>query len=148
MDIFGITLSDRDLWLLGWVSLLLGWLVSLSPSKENVARRRAAGDAIATAFRAELTAILQTNDDIGAHILTETAFKKHEAVILNNIGGLSWLQQLRLRLAWRKLAYHEEDKKQKIPYYDRYVDGGSINERNIVRPLVIARLKRVIASVS
>lgn len=150
MQIFGFAFSSADLWLFGGVGALLSWLVPyrLGFGKDAVARQRVAADAIASAFRQELTAIHQSNGDIGRHILTNAVFKKHEAAILNNVGELFFIQRMRLRWRWRRLAYHKKDKNQQVPFYTQYFDGGSLMRRRAIRPLVISRIKRIIMTIS
>lgn len=149
MKIFGLTLGVTDLWLLGGVGLLLSWLVPyrLSISRDVIARRRTAAAAIAAAFRPELTAALQGDGDVGRYILTEAAHKKHEAAIIANIGALTWFQRLRLRQAWRRLSTYSGGSGHVYRDYSQYTDNGALQKRRAIRPIVIARLQRIVSIV-
>lgn len=125
-------------------ALILLWLgYRLRLTEQAVKQRIEAGRCIADAFRPELDALVQNGGDAGL-VLTDDAFKKHEAAIRNNKRRLSWLAQFRLHRAWRDLAYHNQDKKQKLPFYEQYFDGGSLDIRATVRPLAIARIQKII----
>ena len=128
-------------------TLILLWFgYRLRLTEQAVKHRIEAGRRIADAFRPELDALVQNGGDAGL-VLTDEAFKKHEAAIRNHKRKLSWWAQFRLHRAWRKLAYHKQDKKQKLPFYEQYFDGGSLNMRAAVRPLAIARIQKIISIV-
>lgn len=83
---------------------------ALANTREKEKERRAAGNGVIEAFRSELDALNQTNDDC-MHILTENVYLRHEAVIRNYLPLLSWIDRLRIHSAWRRLAYHKQDRK-------------------------------------
>lgn len=128
-------------------ALILVWLgYRLRLTEQVIKHRIEAGRRIADAFRPELDALVQYGGNAGL-VLTDEVFKKHEAAIRNNTRNLSWWVQLRLHLAWRDLAYLGKSKKQQIPFYEQYFDGGSLDKRATVRPLAIARIQRIISIV-
>lgn len=128
---------------IGAVSLLFLSHV-LSVSREGRVARREVGKRIADAFRPELDSLIQTANDART-IMTEESFKRHESTILNNLPGLAWHTRPRLHYAWEKLAHHPQAKH--FPYYAQYSDYGSLNKRSQVRPMLIARIKRIISLV-
>jgi hypothetical protein len=146
MDVFGVALSGRDLWLLGGVGLLLAWLVPhrLSLTRDQLARRLAACTAIVDAFRPELLAIQQTDQDIGRFILTDAAFKKHSTAIITHRRHLSWMQRIRLYYAWKQLACPTR-RDQGARSYFQYCDAGSLEKRRVIRPLAVASIQRIIS---
>ena len=122
----------------------IGCLLRLS-----LAQRRGfheVGNTIANTFRPELDALIQAGEDARI-ILTDEAFLRHDSVIRNNISLLPWLDQCRLRRAWKKLAYHPQDKKKQIPFYENYADYGSLDKRREMRPLAISRIQKIISIV-
>lgn len=116
----------------------------LSNTRDKAKERRAAGNAVAEAFRPELDALNQTDTDCML-ILTESAYHKHEAAVRYYLTLLSWIDRLRVRRAWRRLAHHRKDRKSYIPFYEQYADSGSITKRHRVRPIVIERISRIVS---
>jgi hypothetical protein len=119
----------------------------LSVSRANHANRCAIGKRIADAFAQELNALIQSNE-CASLTLTNDAFKRHDAAIRNNIKSLSFLQQFRLNKAWKELAYHPDDKKCKIPFYEQYFSGGSLDDRKKLNHLAICRIQKISSIVS
>jgi hypothetical protein len=119
----------------------------LSVSRANHANRCSTGKTIIDAFSIELDALIQSNG-CASLALTDEAFHKHESVIRNNIKRLSLWQQFRLNKAWKELAYYPDDKKCKIPFYEQYFSGGSLDERKKLNHLAINRIQKVISIVS
>jgi len=138
--------SDPLVWVLSIITMGgIAYLFRLS-----LAQRRGfheVGKTIANTFKPELDALIQTGDDARI-ILTDEAYLRHDSAIRNNINLLPWLDQLRLRRVWNKLAYHPQDKKKQIPFYENYADCGSLNKRREMRHLAISRIQKIISIVS
>jgi hypothetical protein len=127
------------------IALIAVWLNHvLANTRDKVKERHTAGKKVVEAFRPELDALSQTDQDCRL-ILTESAYLRHESAVRNHLSFLSWLDRLRIQYAWRKLAYHQRDKKHLIPFYEQYADCGSLAKRHNVRPVVIERISRIIA---
>jgi hypothetical protein len=123
-------------------SLGIGYLLKVSLSqRQNI---KVAGRNIITAFQPELDLLIQRDDDC-MNIMDDTAFRKHEAAIRNNINDLSIFQRKPLKKAWEELAYHNENKV--IPFYAMYIDGGSLDKRRKLKSLAIRRIQRIISIV-
>ena len=116
----------------------------LANTRDKAKERRTAGNAAVEAFRSELDALNQTNNDC-MHILTESAYRKHETAVRNFLPFLSWIDRLRFHWAWRRLVYYRQDKETQIPFYEQYADCGSIDKRNRIRPIVIKRISRLVS---
>jgi hypothetical protein len=144
MDIFAL-ISNHPLHSVLTVIMIggFGYLLKVSIfQRQNI---NAAGKEIVSAFQPELNNLLQTGDDCRL-ILDSTAFKRHDDAIRNNIDRLSVFQRRRVRKAWYRLAYHEQNNK--IPFYEQYADYGSLDRRNKMRPVAISRIQRIINLVS
>lgn len=127
------------------IALIMVWLNHiLANTRDKIKERRIAGKKIVEAFRPELDALNQTDQDCRL-ILTESAYLRHESAVRNYLSFLSWLDRLRIQYAWHKLAYHQQDKKGYIPFYEQYADCGSLTKRHNVRPVVIEKISRIIA---
>lgn len=120
---------------------------ALANTREKAKERRAVGNGVIEAFRPELDALNQTDNDC-MHILTESAYLRHESAVRNYLPLLSWIDRLRIHRAWRKLAYHKQDRKGHIPFYEQYADCGSLTKRRRVRPLAIERMSRIVSLAS
>jgi hypothetical protein len=57
---------------------------------------------------------------------------------------LSWIDKLRLKWLWYRLAMIKVSKKQHIPFYEQYADCGSLDKRRRVRPIVVKRIQGII----
>lgn len=104
MDVFGIRVSDLDLWLLGAAGMGLAWLIPhrLSLYRE---RRTALHNAIATfraAFISDLSTLreLQINQTGQVHAILRAAYPTHEAAFLEFERNLGMLARQRLRRRW------------------------------------------------
>lgn len=127
------------------VALLVVLLNHVFANKRDKAKeRRIAGNSVVEVFRPELDALNQTDNDC-MHILTESAYHRHETTVRNLLPLLSWIDRFRLNRAWRQLAYHKEDREARIPFYEQYADCGSLTKRRKVRPVVIERMSRIIS---
>ncbi len=127
------------------VALIVVWLNhALANTREKAKERHTAGNAVAEAFRPELDALNQTDNDC-MHILTKSAYHRHEAAVRNYLPLLSWLDRLRFHRAWRKLVYHRRDREAYVPFYEQYADCGSLTKRRKVRPVVIERMSRIVS---
>lgn len=113
-------------------------------TRDKINRRRNQGQTIADAFKPELDALIQTDQDCRL-ILTEQAYQKHESAIRDFMLYLSWIDELRLKWLWYRLAMIKVGKKQHIPFYEQYADCGSLNKRREVRPTVIKRIQDIIS---
>jgi hypothetical protein len=137
---------------LGQISLaaillaLIGALVNHYLAIARDARNKRADQAgkVVAAFRPELEALVQTNNDARI-ILTPDAFSRHEAAISNFLPYLSYFSRFRMSRAWGKLVYYENKEKSKTPFYTQYADCGSLDKRNRVRPLAIERIQKIIS---
>ena len=116
----------------------------LANTRDKAKERHTAGSAVVEAFRPELDALRQTDQDCRL-ILSDSAYRRHESAIRNFLLFLSWINRLRIHHAWRRLAYHQQGKKSRIPFYEQYADCGSLTKRRNVRPDVIERILRIIA---
>lgn len=131
-------------------SVLLALIVVLlnhgfSKTRDRRKIRLEKGQSLIEAYRPELDALIHNTNDDPRLILTPEAYRRHESAIRYFTPYLSWIDRLRIRWAWHRLAYHPRDKDGKIPFYEQYADCGSLNKRKSVRPVVIARIKRIIS---
>lgn len=106
MDVFGIRLSDLDLWLLGAAGMGLAWLIPhrLSLYRE---RRTALHNAIVTfraAFASDLSIIreLRIHQTGQVHEILRAAYPRHEAAFLEFERNLGTVARLYLRRRWMK----------------------------------------------
>lgn len=106
MDVFGIRLSDLDLWLLGAAGMGLAWLIPhrLSLYRE---RRTALHNAIATfraAFAYDISTLreLQIHQTGEVHDILRAAYPTHEAAFLEFERNLGTVARLCLRRRWMK----------------------------------------------
>ena len=143
MEDNGITLGTISLAAIfsGLLVLFLNHLLANTRDKSKL--RRDQGLTLAEAFRPELDALVQTNDDART-ILTPDAYKRHESALRHFMPYLSWCDRLRLRVAWARLVYHPKDKDKSVPFYEQYADCGSLTKRRAVRPKVIERINRLL----
>jgi len=116
----------------------------LSNSREKMRFRLDRGQELIRAFRPELDALIQSDNDCRL-ILTEEAFKRHESAIRAFAPYLFWINRLRFRRAWYRLAMIKVSKKQHIPFYSQYADCGSLDKRRKVRPIVIKHIQDIIS---
>jgi hypothetical protein len=128
--------------------LLSVWLTHrLTIGRDRIAQYRNAGRDIANAFRLELDALIQTSEDAGL-VLTDAAFEKHESAIRTFSPQLPLVKRMRIRNAWRDLAYHKDDKQHSVPAYFLYADCGSLTKRWEIRPVAIKHIQRIISIAS
>lgn len=126
------------------IPLVVVWLNHiLANTRDRTKERRSSGSVVVEAFRPELDALLQSNQDCGL-ILTDTAYRRHESAVRNLLPKLSWYNRIVLHCAWRKLAFHQQDQKGNIPFYEQYADCGSLTQRRHLRPIVIERISRIV----
>jgi hypothetical protein len=116
-------------------------------TRDKVSRRRNRGQVLIAAFKPEMDALIQTNQDCRL-ILTQQVYQKHESVIRDFVLYLSWIDKLRLKWLWYRLAMIKVGKKQHIPFYEQYADCGSLDKRQKVRPIVIKRIQDIISFVN
>jgi len=64
----------------------------LANSRDKAKERRTAGNAVFEAFRPELDALNQTDNDCML-ILTESAYHRHETAVRNFLPFLSWIDR-------------------------------------------------------
>ncbi|MBI4775253.1 MAG: hypothetical protein HY788_13965 [Deltaproteobacteria bacterium] len=139
IEIGTLTLSGVAVLLIGiWLNHLL------ANTREKRKERRIAGNAVIEAFQPELDALCQTDEDCRL-ILNDSAYSRHESAVRNFLPHLSWVDRRRMLDAWRKLVYHEQDRKYCFPFYEQYADLGSLTKRRDVRPVVIERITRIIS---
>ena len=127
---------------LALITVFLNHLFANTRDKTN--RRRNQGQALTTAFKPELDALIQTDQDCRL-ILTQQAYRKHESAIRDFILYLSWIDKFHLKWLWHRLAMIKVGKKQRIPFYEQYADCGSLDKRRKVRPTVIKRIQDIIS---
>lgn len=127
--------------------LVTVWLNHLLANTRDSKNKRAdEGRKVIEAFRPELDDLIQLPESKDARsILTNDAYKRHEAAVRNLLPYLAWIPRVRMRYAWRKLAHHEEDKAKKTPCYVQYADFGSLTTRRDIRPKVIKRIQNIIS---
>ena len=113
-------------------------------TRDKVSRRRDRGQVLTVAFKPELDALIQTDQDCRL-ILTQQAYQKHESAIRDFMLYLSWIDKLRLKWLWYRLAMIKVAKKKHIPFYEQYADCGSLDKRRKVRPIVINRIQGIIS---
>lgn len=128
--------------LIGLVTVWLNHL--LANTRDRQKTRRDAGKTVTDAFRPELDALIQTDEDVRL-ILTTDAYRRHESAVRNFMPFLSWIDRFMLREAWRALAHHPQDKKHRILFYGQWADCGSLTKRRAVRPVVVKRVQRIIS---
>jgi hypothetical protein len=128
--------------LLALITVYLNHL--LANSREKIKRRRDQGQVLAIAFKPELDALIQTDQDCRL-ILNQQAYQKHERAIRDFMLYLSWIDKLKLQWRWARLAMLKIGKKQHIPFYEQYADCGSLDKRRMVRPVVIKRIQDIIS---
>ena len=107
-------------------------------------KRTDQGRKVIDMFCPELDGLIQTEND-ARFILTTDAFRKHESAIRNFLPYLSWFSRFRMHIAWKKLAYHKDDKKAQMPFYEQYADCGSLDKRARMRLLAIFRIQRIVS---
>ena len=116
----------------------------LANTREKEKERRQGGKDVISAFNQELDALHQTGDDC-CNILTTEAYRRHESAIRSFLPHLSWVNRFRLKRAWQRFAFHKNDKKRKLPFYEQYADLGSLSKRRSIRPKVIRRIEKIIS---
>lgn len=127
------------------VALLVIYLNHLlANTRERAKERHQKGKDVISAFNRELDALYQTNDDC-RNIMTMEAYKNHESAIRSFLPHLSWVNCFRVKRAWHWLAFHKNDKKRTLPFYEQYADFGSLSKRRSVRPEVIRRIEMIIS---
>lgn len=146
MNIVEIIQSNPLVWILSVITISgIAYLFRLSLTQRGLFKET--GKAIATAFSPELNALIHSNE-CASRILTSEAFRRHESSIRNNITGLPIFKQFRLNSAWKELAYHKDDKKKQIPFYEQYFSGSALDQRKILNRLAINRIQKIISIVS
>ena len=135
--------------LAGLFFLLLAAYINhlLANTRDRVSRRRNQGQVVTSAFKPELDALIQTDQDCRL-ILTNQAYQKHESAIRDFMLYLSWINKFRLKWFWYRLAMIKVGKRKHIPFYEQYADCGSLDKRRKVRPIVIARIQDIISFAS
>jgi hypothetical protein len=125
---------------------LIGAFVNhrLAIARDTRNKRSDQAEKTIAAFRPELEALINTNNDARI-ILTPDAFCRHEAAINDFLPYLSYFSRFKMSRAWGKLVYYENKEKSKTPFYAQYADCGSLNIRNKMRPLAIERIQRIIS---
>jgi len=143
---------NEPLIVFGQISILsiLGFVITtfinhlLSNRRDAKNKRYEQGQKVVDAFRPQLDALNQTQDDARL-IMTGEAFNRHESAVRNFKPYLSWFNRFRINRAWHKLAHHEQDKQAKIPFYEQYSDFGELGKRRSLRPLIISRIEKVVS---
>ncbi len=143
---------NEKLIIIGQISLsgvLLALLVIylnhlLSNTRERAKERRQIGKNVISAFNRELNALHQTDEDC-RNILTMEVYRNHESAIRSFLPYLSWVTRFRVKRAWYRLAFHKNDKKGKLPFYEKYADCSSLSKRHSIRPEVIKRIEKIVA---
>lgn len=132
--------------LAGLFCLLLAAYVNhrLANTRDKIKRRRDQGQSITTAFKTELDALIQTDEDCRL-ILIQAVYRKHESAIRDFMLYLSWIDKLRLQWRWTRLATIKIGKRKHIPFYEQYANCGSLNKRQKVRPIVIKHIQGIIS---
>lgn len=136
--------------ILGQLSLSALFLVLLTVylnhffanTRDKTKTRREQGKVLAKALQPELDALIQTNQDC-LLILTDDAYRKHESAIREFMIYLSWVDKIRLQRQWHRLAMIKVGKRKYTQFYEQYIDGGSLDERRKVRPIVIKRIQDI-----
>jgi hypothetical protein len=116
----------------------------LANTREKVKLRRNHGQGLVTAFKPELDTIIQTDQDCRL-ILTEEAYRRHESAIRAFMPYLSWIERIRLKRAWTNFALIKMDKEHQTPFYEQYVDFGSLTKRRRVRPIAIDGIQKIVS---
>jgi hypothetical protein len=98
--------------LLMLVTTLLNHLLANTRDKTKLRCDR--GQNLASAFKPELDALIQTNEDCRL-ILTEETYRRHESAVRAFMPYLSWIDRFRLNRAWRNFALFKVDKKRRVP---------------------------------
>ena len=57
----------------------------------------------------------------------------------------SLIEKKRLKRKWQLLAMSRIDKNHYIPFYEQYVDYGSFDRRQKIRPIVIKRIQDILS---
>ncbi len=116
----------------------------LANTREKTKEKHQEGKNVISAFKVELDALFQTNEDC-SNIMTMEAYKKHESAIRSFLPYLSWIDRFKLKRAWHKLSFHRNDKKGLFPFYEQYADLGSLTKRRSLRPIVIKRIEKIVS---
>lgn len=116
----------------------------LANTRDAKNKRTDQGRKVIDSFSQELDALIQTGDDARL-ILTTDAFRKHESAIRTFLPYLSWFSRFRMHIAWKRFAYHKDDKKAQMPFYEQYADRGSLDKRARMRPFAISRIQKIIS---
>jgi hypothetical protein len=105
----------------------------LANSRDKIKTRKEQGHALSMAFEPEIQALTHTDQDC-RFIMTEEAYQRHEAAIRIFTRYLSWVDRLRLKILWHRLAMVKIDEKTHMPFYEQYADCGSLDKRRKARP--------------
>jgi len=135
-------ISNNPGGLLAIVAALLTGLFGFGMYNKNKTRKYR--QQLFDAFHPELNRILQSNEDC-INILTDTAHSKHEIAVNNLIAHIGFIEKIRLKRKWRRLAMIKVGKRKYIPYYEQYADCGSLDKRRKVRPVIIKRIQDIIS---
>jgi hypothetical protein len=143
---------EKELIIIGQISLcsflmalIVVFLNHLSANtRERKKERLQKGNNLIAAFSSELDALHQTSDDC-RNILTIETYKRHESTIRAFLSYLSWMERFRLKRAWHRLAFHRNDTKGTLPFYEQYADFGFLDKRRSVRPIVIKRIEKILS---
>jgi len=116
----------------------------LANTREKARLRRDRGQNLTSAFKPELDALIQTDQDCRL-ILTQEAYRRHESAARLFMPYLSWIDRFRLKRAWISLAFLKVSKQQYGPFYEQYADCGSLTKRRAVRPVAIKRIQKIVS---
>ncbi|WP_257291073.1 hypothetical protein [Endozoicomonas sp. ONNA1] len=142
MELFSLIESYPLETLLGVLSsLALGYLLRISFSQRQ--RLNSINQTIISAFTPELNRLTENQDKV-IDVMDDTAYRKHEASIRDNLERLPFIQRYRLRKAWERLAYGENKEQGKFLCYEQYADCYSISENKKLRNLAIHRINSIL----
>ena len=127
--------------LLALVTIWLNHL--LANTRDKVKCRREKGAELISAFRQELDALIQTDEDCRL-ILTDEAYRQHDSAVRAFMPYISWIDKYRMKQAWGDLALFRLNKKHAVNFYAQYADCGSLDKRKAMRPLAINRIQGII----
>jgi hypothetical protein len=153
MNLFGIDLSGRDLWLLTIAGCGLAWLIHhwLAIARDRRAREMDARAVFRKAFMGVLSALreLQVNEPGQIYPILRGCYHEHEAAYFALRGDLGLFAKAALTRKW--MAYRgptpeapelpEEDRRYRL---SRFI-GKDVDEEKIAQRRAIASIERLIA---
>jgi hypothetical protein len=124
------------------VAALLGGLFGFNMYRKNKTREYRVQ--LFETLHPYLNRLLQTDDDCRL-FLNDEALKKHEIAVNNLMAHVDFIERSCLKRKWYRLGMVQMDKNHYMPDYSQYADCGFPDKRRKIRPVIIKRIRDVIA---